>query len=85
MATIQVVVDEKLLERLDSELQGASRKRSAFIRQALSAELRRREQARLDEQDRLAYLEPQTAEERAEQSAWERLQDWGEPWDSKDN
>ena len=84
MATIQVVMDDDLLRRLDCELDGAARARSAFIRAAVDAELRRKHQVRLEEQDRRAYEDfPITDEERKEAAAWQSMQDWGEPWDPK--
>jgi metal-responsive CopG/Arc/MetJ family transcriptional regulator len=85
MATIQVVMDDALLERLDRELRGVAkgRGRSALVREAIERELRRRERQRLDELDQLGYLEPPTDAERAEAAAWERAADWGEPWDPK--
>lgn len=73
MATIQVVVDDALLERLDEELLGASRRRSALIRRAIERELRRLEKERLDEQDRIAYLAPETKDERSDHEASEGL------------
>ena len=83
MATIQVVVDDELLCSLDEELQGRHRTRSAFIRQAIEEKLRRAKRARLDELDRLAYLEPQSDEERKEAEAWSKVASWGERWEPK--
>jgi metal-responsive CopG/Arc/MetJ family transcriptional regulator len=75
MATIQVVVDDQLLARLDCELEGASRGRSAFIRQAVHEELKRRETSRLEEQHRRGYENvPVTDEERREMAAWMSIQ-----------
>ena len=71
MATIQVVVDDKLLARLDCELNGAARGRSAFIRQALTEELKRRETLRLEEQHRRGYEQvPVGDKESQEMAAW---------------
>lgn len=88
MATIQVVIDDALLERLDYELQGAVRRRSAFVRGALDRELRHRETMRLEEEHRRSYAEmPETEEEREEARAWSRLaaESLKEfPWDEPD-
>jgi len=63
MATIQIVIDDPLLERLDRELEGRAKQRSAFVRTAIDHELRRVERDRLIEQDRLSYEEPDSEQE----------------------
>ncbi|MEO9254754.1 MAG: CopG family transcriptional regulator [Tepidiformaceae bacterium] len=79
MKTIQMTIDEPLLEQLDREASRENMARSALIRVALVAELRRRRQTELERQDREAYrLHPQTAEELAEVDEWMEIQDWGD-------
>lgn len=81
MAVIQVVIDEELLDRLDQELRGASKARSAFIRKAIEAALDRDRTTRLEEEQRCAYSTfPETPAERVEHDSWEKSQDWGEGW-----
>lgn len=86
VATIQVVIDDELLKRLDCELDGVQRARSAFVRRAIERELFAREEQRLEEAHRRAYLgAPQTDEERSELQVWARLSAAvldGEPWDN---
>lgn len=74
MATIQVVIDDDLLRRLDCELQGAQRGRSALIRRAIEQELDRLQTQRLEEQHERSYREqPFTAAETEELRAWSHL------------
>ena len=78
MKTIQMTIDEPLLEQLDEEATRENMARSAFIRMALQRELRRRSQAELERQDAEAYrLQPQTAEELTELREWGEIQHWG--------
>jgi metal-responsive CopG/Arc/MetJ family transcriptional regulator len=79
MKTIQMTIDEPLLKQLDEEASRENIARSALIRIALTAELRRRRQAELERQDIEAYrLQPETPEELAELKQWAKVQDWGE-------
>jgi metal-responsive CopG/Arc/MetJ family transcriptional regulator len=79
MKTIQMTIDEPLLKQLDEEASRENIARSALIRIALAAELRRRRQAELERQDIEAYrLQPETPEELAELKQWAKVQDWGE-------
>ena len=73
MATIQIVIDEPLLERLDHELKGKGKQRSAFVRAAIDHELRRVEHERLIEEDLLSYKEPDTEQELREAAAEAKL------------
>ncbi len=87
MATIQLVIDDELLNRLDCELEGAQRKRSAFVRAAIERELFHREERRLEEEHRRSYLDdPETEDERAELRVWSRLSAEtlaDDPWDAQ--
>jgi metal-responsive CopG/Arc/MetJ family transcriptional regulator len=79
MKTIQMTIDEPLLKQLDEEASRENIARSALIRIALAAELRRRRQAELERQDIEAYrLQPETPEELAELKQWAKVQDWGD-------
>jgi metal-responsive CopG/Arc/MetJ family transcriptional regulator len=79
MKTIQMTIDEPLLKQLDEEASRENIARSALIRIALTAELRRRRQAELERQDIEAYrLQPETPEELAELKQWAKVQDWGD-------
>jgi hypothetical protein len=79
MATIQVVIDDPLLERLDRRLQGKGKQRSAFVRAAIEAALTRAE----IEQDEEEWLESYRRQpvDRKELADWESIQDWGDPWE----
>ncbi len=52
--TIQITIGEKLLAQLDQALKG--RPRSAFIRESISAELKRRKIEELEKRHREGYL-----------------------------
>lgn len=69
MATIQIVIDDPLLERLDRELHGRAKQRSAFVRGAIERELRRLERERLIEQDLKSYETPDSEQESREAAA----------------
>ena len=79
MATIQVVIDAPLLERLDRELQGRAKQRSAFVRAAIEAALLARELEHDEEQWVASYRDQPV--KKAELADWEPIQDWGDPWD----
>jgi metal-responsive CopG/Arc/MetJ family transcriptional regulator len=57
MRAIQVMMDEALLQRLDSDPEVGRRGRSAVLREAVAEYLRRRDEARLAEAYRRAYTE----------------------------
>ena len=76
MRTIQITIDEALLDKLDQELLHRGRNRSALIRQAIQeylAALRRRER---EEQHRRGYT--QKPVKPGEFDIWEREQVWGD-------
>jgi metal-responsive CopG/Arc/MetJ family transcriptional regulator len=79
MKTIQMTIDEPLLKQLDEEASRENIARSALIRIALTAELRRRREAEMDRRHAEAYrLHPQTEEELAELDEWDEIRDWGD-------
>lgn len=66
MKAIQIMVDEKLLTRVDRAARRRHVSRSAFIRRSVEAALSSEHLRALVEADRKAYeARPQTAEERA--------------------
>lgn len=76
MKTIQVTIDEELLERLDRQLAGASKARSAFIRAAIERELRRAEICEMERRWKESYARQPADSDELE--AWESAQEWGE-------
>ena len=76
MATIQVVLDTKLLKAADREAKRRKVNRSALIRYALQQHLKRMRELELDERDRRGYLaQPQREEEFR---IWEGTAAWPE-------
>lgn len=64
MATIQIVLDRKLLKAADSAAKQHKLNRSAFIREALVRHLNHLHQLELEDQDRRGYLaQPQRESE----------------------
>lgn len=76
MRTIQVVLDQKLLQAADRVARRTKVNRSALIRDALREHLRRLAFRKLEERERTAYLlKPQTTEEILD---WETEAAWPE-------
>jgi metal-responsive CopG/Arc/MetJ family transcriptional regulator len=76
METIQVVLDAKLLKAADSAAKRHKVNRSALIRQALEAHLKRLRVLELEERDRRGYhARPQRIEE---YRPWEEAAAWPE-------
>ena len=73
MPTIQIVIDDPLLERLNHALHGKAKQRSAFVRGAIERELRRVERERLINQDLRSYEAPDTEQERREAASEAQL------------
>jgi metal-responsive CopG/Arc/MetJ family transcriptional regulator len=63
MKTIQITIEDELLDKLDKFLNGQARARSAFIRASIEKELERARIRALDEQDRLGYLQTPITED----------------------
>ncbi len=73
MKTVQMTVDEALLDRVDALVKQAKRTRSEFIREALQREVRRLESERLEREHRESFeREPQDPDEtwQPSQRAW---------------
>jgi len=74
--TIQVVLDAKLLKAADTAAKRQKVNRSALIRQALEAHLKRLHVLDLEERDRRGY---QTRPQRVEEyRPWEEIAAWPE-------
>jgi hypothetical protein len=64
MKTIQITIEDSLLEELDKFLDGQSRARSSFIRDSIAKTLRKKKYDRLVELDVEGYRrQPQTEDE----------------------
>ncbi len=78
MKTIQVTIDELLLQQVDQIVQDLKMTRSAFIRQALEQALRQYRVRRLEERDAAGYTAvPATS---AETDEWADEQEWRDAW-----
>jgi len=75
MKTIQMTIDDRLLELVDKLSRARKTTRSAFIREALEAEIRR-ERVR-EEEARHAEGYARAPVARGEFDAWFDEQDWG--------
>jgi metal-responsive CopG/Arc/MetJ family transcriptional regulator len=74
VATIQVVLDDHLLEMADKLARQRNVNRSALIREALRAHLKRLHYQALEKQERDAYR--RRPDDLEEVSRWERVADW---------
>lgn len=76
MKTIQMTLDEELVNRVDKVVKVLKTTRSAFTRDALNEAIKRIETDRLEEKHRRGYqLHPA---EDTEFSIWEDEQEWGD-------
>ncbi|MHB8764005.1 MAG: ribbon-helix-helix domain-containing protein [Deferrisomatales bacterium] len=76
MKTVQMTLDDELVEEVDQAVGELRTTRSAFARDALRAALQRHREAGLEEKHRRGYeLHPVSAEEF---SVWEGEQEWGD-------
>jgi Arc/MetJ-type ribon-helix-helix transcriptional regulator len=76
MKTIQMTIDEPLLNEVDSMIKSLSTTRSAFIREALKLALRHHKILALEQQHAGGYA--QFPVEAGEFDGWEDEQVWGE-------
>jgi metal-responsive CopG/Arc/MetJ family transcriptional regulator len=74
MQIVQIVLDKKLLHATDQAAKRAGRNRSALVRDALRAHLRRLELRASEERDRQGYLRQSQAD--AEARGWESEATW---------
>ena len=78
MKTIQMTIDELLLERVDKTVTDLKTTRSAFIREALEMALRSYQVRRLEERDAAGYRAVPASSD--ETDVWLSEQDWGDEW-----
>jgi metal-responsive CopG/Arc/MetJ family transcriptional regulator len=76
MKTIQMTLDESLLEEVDHVTQDLNTTRSAFIRSALRLALRQHTKAKLEHQHAEGYARHPVMP--GEFDVWEDEQEWGE-------
>lgn len=78
LKTIQMTIDDDLLQRVDNTVQAIASNRSAFIHKALELALRHYAIQQLERQDAIGYMRtPAGAEEVQE---WLPEQAWGDEW-----
>ena len=76
MRTIQMTLDDELVESVNKIIKELKTTRSAFTRQALQEAIDRLDTRRLEEKHRKGYeLHPLN---KGEFSVWENEQDWGD-------
>lgn len=75
MKTIQMTIDEPLLKAVDRISKARKTTRSAFIRYAVEAELRREQIQIREARHAEGYARKPVA--KGEFDAWEKEQDWG--------
>ncbi len=80
MKTIQVAIDEPLLEDVDQVVTHLHTTRSAFVRGVLHAVVQRLRVRVMEQRQIDAYRQqPQTDEEFTD---WLEVQDWGDEWNT---
>lgn len=81
MKTIQMTIDEELLEEVDLLVNQLDVTRSAFIRQALRESLQRQRIAEMERRQIEGYLRyPQQSEEF---DLWDEVRDWGTDYEER--
>ena len=76
MRTVQMTLDDEIVELVDRVVKKLHTTRSAFTRAALQNAVRDLNIARLEEKHRRAYKTPPVG--KAEFSVWEKEQEWGD-------
>ncbi len=77
MRTVQLTLDEELVEAVDKTAKKLGTTRSGFTREALRAALVRSRERELERRHREGYL--RKPPKRGEFKVWEKEQVWGEP------
>ncbi len=77
MRTVQLTLDEELVEAVDRIARKLGTTRSGFAREALRAALARSKEREKERKHREGYLRKPL--QRGEFEVWEREQVWGEP------
>lgn len=78
MKTIQMTIDETLLQQVDQTVEDIGTSRSAFIREALEQALHRYHIRRLEEQDADGYM--RIPAQVSETEEWVIEQSWEDEW-----
>lgn len=78
MKTIQMTIDDYLLQRVDQTVSILQTTRSAFIRDALEQALHSYHIRRLEERDEAGYTTVPAPQNETEE--WTAEQDWGDTW-----
>lgn len=78
MKTIQMTIDEELLDEVDHTVESLKMTRSAFIRLALEQALRQYHVRRLEERDEAGYKTLPASTSEADE--WANEQAWGDEW-----
>ncbi|GIK58716.1 MAG: ribbon-helix-helix protein, CopG family [Chloroflexi bacterium] len=78
--TIQMTIDETLLQQVDRTVRDLNTTRSAFIRLALEQALRQYQVRRLEECDEVGYTAVPAAA--TETDEWATEQEWGDVWNA---
>lgn len=76
--TIQMTIDDALLQQVDRTVEDLNTTRSAFIRLALQQALRHYQMRRLEERDEAGYTVVPAAT--TETDEWATEQEWGSAW-----
>ena len=76
MRTVQMTLDENLIDAVDSAAKELRTTRSAFTRAALQRAITRIRMEKLEERHRQGYLNKPVSE--GEFSVWEEEQKWGD-------
>jgi len=76
METVQIVLEKELLQAADEAARRLKQNRSALVREALRAHLRRLEILALEERERVGYL--RVPEDRTESDMWAAESVWPE-------
>jgi metal-responsive CopG/Arc/MetJ family transcriptional regulator len=77
MRTVQLTLDEDLVDAVDRTAKKLGTTRSGFAREALRAALIRSRERELERKHREGYL--RNPPKRGEFTVWEKEQVWGEP------
>ena len=81
MKTIQMTIDENLLQRVDQTVKNLHTTRSAFIREALEQALLTYQVRRLEERDAIGYTA--VPADPLEMDEWSAEQAWGDRWNEE--
>ncbi len=81
MKTIQMTIDEELLERVDELIAELDTNRSAFMRELLERALEAHYWRELERQDEEGYRKFPPKDEEVEM--WLGVQDWGDEWNGE--